>query len=139
MRRAPRPRAKPVPSRCFCPCDCESGRSIGADTIEDVLCTRGALSCIPVRSSASFVQVGEGFVVTCDDGREEELRRLRIRREAPCLRIEAGRAEEFLDHLDSIGDLEARVQNAKIKFNADGTGTLSYANKTVPCLGKVGF
>lgn len=98
-------------------------------------CTSNAV----LRVHASFVEIGERFAITCNDGRQEEVRRLSIRREAPCLRIEAGRAAEFLECPGLFGDVGVRVQNAKIKFNADGTGTLSYSNQTVPCLGKVNF
>ena len=31
------------------------------------------------------------------------------------------------------------MQNARVSLTADGTGTLSYAGKVVPCLGKAGF
>lgn len=105
-------------------------------------CTSGAV----LRVHSSFVEVGESFRGTCDDGRQHDLRRLRIQREAPCLRIQAGRAQDFLERPGSFGDLpgsfldlDVRVQNAKIKFNADGTGVLNYSNKAVPCLGKVDF
>lgn len=98
-------------------------------------CTSGTA----LRVRKSFVEVGEVLDFTCPDGKQKEVYRIRIRCDAPCLFIEAGTAEQLLDRLVPFGEIETRVKSAKINLKPDGTGTLSYANKTVPCLGKAGY
>lgn len=59
-----------------------------------------------------------------------------VKRKAPCLRLTAGVAEDFL-----FPEREAHVtvKRATVELGATGKGTLAYAGKTVPCLGKKDF
>ena len=62
--------------------------------------------------------------------------RMRIKRNAPCVRLAAGVVEDFIG-LDS--GLYVAVKRAKIQLDATGKGTLNYAGRSVPCLGKQDF
>ncbi|NZD53599.1 L,D-transpeptidase [Rhizobium leguminosarum] len=62
--------------------------------------------------------------------------RIGLKRNAPCVRLTAGVVDDFVPQ-DS--EVDVAVKRAKIRLEATGKGTLSYAGKSVPCLGKANF
>lgn len=111
--------------------------TVGLDGDAYIVVPNPSLETVAYRFAKADVQIlGIDRGVAGSAGDADPCYRIAVRKDAACVRLEAGTVARFWDEGAETLSATAATLRASIVFRANGEGTLSYNGLNRPCLGR---